>query len=150
MAPPAAEGQMKFQVLSDLHLELHADGGAELLASMDACGADVLVVAGDLSSRHLLEQSLGSLCERFAHVVYVTGNHEYYGSSRDLVHRVLARLSRQLANLHWLHETVVELGDTRVICNPFGYPQEVNLEFDPRRVVEVQRCRARPRSDWEA
>lgn len=30
---------MKIQVMSDLHLEMHADGGAELIRELDPTGA---------------------------------------------------------------------------------------------------------------
>lgn len=68
---------MKIQLASDLHLEFIACQfpGETLIAQ--AVGADVLVLAGDIGNG-LLGVNL------FAHwpvpVLYVPGNHEYYGT----------------------------------------------------------------------
>ena len=44
---------MKLQIMSDLHFEMHADGGAELIRELDQTGVDVLVLAGDITmARH--------------------------------------------------------------------------------------------------
>ena len=69
---------MRIQVVSDLHLEFH-----NVLPPV-AEGADVLVCAGDLAP-------VGSGAVRYAaeawaearHVLYVPGNHEFYGADID-------------------------------------------------------------------
>jgi Icc-related predicted phosphoesterase len=104
---------MKLLVVSDLHLEFHEDGGREFLQTLDPRAADVLVVAGDLCSVGMLYGVVKVLCARFAHVVYITGNHEYYGSSRDEVHRVLAAIEPDLPGFHWLRETEVAIDGVR-------------------------------------
>jgi predicted phosphodiesterase len=78
---------MRIQPLSDLHLEFHADSGRAFIDSLNVSDVEVLVLAGDIStySRGLYEQ-LAGFCDRFAHVIYVTGNHEYYGVDRTLLH----------------------------------------------------------------
>jgi hypothetical protein len=36
------------------------------------------------------------------------------------------------------HDSVdLKLGDTRIVCNPIGYPHERNPAFDPMKVIEV-------------
>jgi len=42
----------------------------------------------------------------------------------------------------WIHghihsQSDYQLGDTRVICNPRGYPDEANPDFDPELIVEI-------------
>ena len=69
---------MRIQVVSDLHVEFH-----NVLPPV-AEGADVLVCAGDLAP-------VGSGAVRYAaeawaearHVLYVPGNHEFYGADID-------------------------------------------------------------------
>lgn len=75
---------MKIQVVSDLHLEF---------CDVDICNinyADVLILSGDIMIAEKVlkpESELGvrfrnflkRCSERFAHVVYVAGNHELYG-----------------------------------------------------------------------
>lgn len=63
---------MKIQLLSDLHLEF---GGF----TPPALDADVVVLAGDI---HLKEKGVAWAKEMFScPVLYVMGNHEYYGGS---------------------------------------------------------------------
>jgi Icc-related predicted phosphoesterase len=104
---------MKILAVSDLHLEFHRDGGREFLRTLDPSAADVLVVAGDLCSVGMLYRVAKAMCERFPHVVFVTGNHEYYGSSRDEVHRALAAIEPDLPGFHWLRETEVVIDGVR-------------------------------------
>ena len=69
---------MKLRILSDLHLE-HCPFTIPALPD-DA--TMTLVLAGDIgqiSQRQILEPFLIDACSRFRHVVYVMGNHEYYG-----------------------------------------------------------------------
>ena len=76
---------MRIQVVSDLHLEFH-----NLLPSV-AEGADVLVCAGDLAP-------IGAGTVRYAaeewaearHILYVPGNHEFYGADIDRARKQLA------------------------------------------------------------
>lgn len=96
---------MRILTVTDLHLEFHQDGGREFMRTLDPRVADVLVVAGDLCSVGMLRGVLKTLCERFEHVVYVMGNHEYYGSGREEVHGILADIEPDLPRFHWLHET---------------------------------------------
>ena len=76
---------MRIQVVSDLHLEFH-----NVLPPV-AEGADVLVCAGDLAP-------VGAGAVRYAaeawaearHVLYVPGNHEFYGADIDCAREQLA------------------------------------------------------------
>ncbi len=81
---------MRVQVMSDLHL---VNWG---LPPGDArTYADVLILAGDIfsiSARRSLNQAaawIDDFCYQYPHVVYVPGNHEFYGTS---IHDGLADL----------------------------------------------------------
>jgi len=70
---------MKIQILSDLHLEF----GSEALDVLKRSEADVVVVAGDL---HVGVKNVVKSLKKISDivktpVVYVPGNHEYYGCS---------------------------------------------------------------------
>ena len=70
---------MKLRILSDLHLEFFPFDIPELPSDNES----VLVLAGDIAPfacRTILEPFLVGLAERFHAIVYVPGNHEYYGS----------------------------------------------------------------------
>lgn len=68
---------MKIQLLSDLHFEFR-----ELPANAFKTDAEVLVLAGDITcGRTKLELKLIEFAQEYKYIVYVPGNHEYYGHS---------------------------------------------------------------------
>lgn len=74
---------MRVRYLSDLHFEFQRDGGRSLVDSLPT-DCDVLVLAGDIGVAHggSLLRGMQLLLERFAEipVLFVPGNHEFYGS----------------------------------------------------------------------
>ena len=101
---------MKIQVMSDLHLEMHADGGAGLIRELDPTGVDILVLADDITMARYYE-SLASgfepLAIKYRHILYVPGNHR--------VLQVIAQTGRAEPGEDWRR------GPTHVI------PQEQDL-----------------------
>jgi predicted phosphodiesterase len=90
---------MTLQIMSDLHLEMHADRGAAFLGALDPTGVDVLVLAGDITSAGdyaTLTDAFAPLTRKYRHVLYVPGNHEYYKTSPAQASRNLARLAEEL------------------------------------------------------
>lgn len=72
-----------FQVMSDLHLEFHRDGGRSFVESLSPA-APRLILAGDIFQWSLgpnCREAFEALCSKYESVVYVPGNHEYYGGS---------------------------------------------------------------------
>jgi len=106
---------MRIQVISDVHAEFHRDKGESFIGSLVPDAVDVLVVAGDLTTDGTLIEVLTRLCDRYAEVVYVPGNHEYYSSTRGRVHGKLEKAERRLSNLHWLRNTTTEIGGQRFV-----------------------------------
>lgn len=104
---------MRAQLLSDIHFEFHRDGGRSFVASLDPSDVDVLVLAGDVGTAKILPNALQMLCDRYPEVIFIPGNHEYYGSSPERVGVVLAEIAQRTPNLHILQRTVVELGGVR-------------------------------------
>jgi Icc-related predicted phosphoesterase len=105
---------MRIQVVSDLHFEFCPDKGAALVKKMARAKADVLVVAGDLATLHLAE-AWNMLCDTFKEVVYVPGNHEYYGSSFDVAHREMKTVARAYDNLHVLRNKCVTIRGVKFV-----------------------------------
>lgn len=57
-------------------------------------------------------------------MVYVVGNHEFYGSTWDGVRRALARAEREHSNLHVLDKDIFELnGGARLLGCPLWFPR---------------------------
>ena len=102
---------MRLQLLSDLHFEFHRDGGRTFVDSLDPTGIDILVLAGDIAVADGIPPALALLCEKFrdAAVVYVHGNHEFYGSDRNFVFDVTKQAQAENPNLIWLDSSAVQL-----------------------------------------
>ncbi len=110
-----AWGIVKIHILSDLHTELTAFSPA-------AADADVVVLAGDIgggvggldwAARHA--QSGGAFAGK--DVIYVAGNHEYYGRSWNSLPGALRHRAREigLPGLHLLDCDQVIIGDVRFL-----------------------------------
>lgn len=77
---------MRIQVLSDLHLEFGGAGVPPL-----APGADIVVMAGDLApARRFSTRLMRRAWKAARHILYVPGNHEYYGSNIADAQHILA------------------------------------------------------------
>lgn len=72
------EDDVSLQVVSDVHAEF-LDG----ILPMMSRDAEILIMAGDIMPHvnKSYKDTLSALCYGYKHVVYVPGNHEYYGGS---------------------------------------------------------------------
>ena len=114
---------MRVRLLSDIHFEFHKDDGEAFIASLDPSNVDVLVLAGDIAVAEGIGPALDRLCTRFAEstVVYVHGNHEFYGSNRDAVVEITRAAVGRHANLRWLDGDVTEIGGRRFLGAPLWF-----------------------------
>ena len=100
----------KIAYMSDLHLEF-----GDMPVPTNEENADILVVAGDLHVAYAQAGAdwLEEATQYFKHVVYVLGNHEFYGG---IYHYVIDDLYRKMQpNVHMLHNEVVYLEGIRFI-----------------------------------
>jgi Icc-related predicted phosphoesterase len=121
---------MRLQLLSDLHFEFHADAGASFVASLDPSGVDVLVLAGDIAVGEGVGPALRLFCDRYsdATVVFVHGNHEYYGCDRATVQRLTARSVESNDNLIWLDTEVTAVGGRRLLGSTLWFRPPADLD----------------------
>ena len=89
---------MKIQIVSDIHLGLAP-------CNIPDVGADLLILAGDI---HRPLEALAWAKTLPMPIVYVPGNHEYYGSSLPATDRLLRELS-QGSNV-----TLLNCGETHI------------------------------------
>lgn len=87
---------MKILLLSDLHLEF-----GNSVPIVDLSTFDIIVAAGDIGNGVKGAQSLLSTYPT-KKIVYVCGNHEFYGSSRDEVLTELYFMTHNLPNFIFL------------------------------------------------
>jgi predicted phosphodiesterase len=96
---------LRLWILSDLHLELTR--GWDLPSEHERPDFDVLVVAGDLTTR--MERGVRYLRDRVDRaVVYVPGNHEFYGTDIDRTVEK-ARAAAAGSNIHVLQNDAVTI-----------------------------------------
>lgn len=110
---------MKIRLLSDLHLEFEKDQGVAFINSLDPGDSDVLVLAGDITVCNLVCPTLRKLTAKWPYVIYLCGNHEFYGTDIAVFKR---RVLREMLpnNLMWfgvqgyqiLHQEVAFAGAT--------------------------------------
>ena len=95
---------MHLQFFSDIHLEF---GPCELASS----DADVLIAAGDISIGTTALEWLGQVnCP----VIYIAGNHEYYGG--DLIHTLNdLKIQSKLHGIHFLENEAIEIDGVRFL-----------------------------------
>lgn len=101
---------MKIRLLSDIHQEFYED---RLLYKN--LGEDVLVLAGDINVG--AERTLSAL-KQFAnetkHIVYVPGNHEYYGTNIVAFDDYIRRFTRD-TNISFLNPGSLRIDDVTFI-----------------------------------
>lgn len=121
---------MKIQVISDLHLEVKP---FSLFVKPEA---EVLVLAGDIIA-------LGHKCSKLYHleniikkveipIVYITGNHEYYGYGQvKETNKIIKTLETKFPHFHfldnevWVHKDVEFIGST--LWSNFDLAQDRNI-----------------------
>ena len=121
---------MRLQLLSDVHVEFHADNGADFVRSLEPSWVDVLVLAGDIAVGPGIVPALELFCERYrdATVVYVHGNHEYYGADRDVVVGHTREAVGRNRNLVWLDTETTEIRGQRFIGGPLWFERRPEAE----------------------
>lgn len=132
---------MKFQVMSDLHLEFQPDLGGYLIASLPV-EAETLILAGDCFSgahRGNYCEFFQMFAEKWKNVFYVFGNHDFYGGSPQAVAMEMKKasiltpgfeiLTREKSHLV---EGVEVLGCTMWFPNTQGYNENKKYMTDFR------------------
>ena len=103
---------LRVQILSDVHLEFHHwDNGESFIRSLNPDGVDVLILAGDVGTSHTVVNSLRMFCDHFAQakVVFLLGNHEFYGSNPNDVINSIRKVASELKNLVFLNRDIVDI-----------------------------------------
>lgn len=109
------------QFVSDVHLEFTKRDPLAFVRQLDPTDVDILVLAGDISTSAGLRDALSAFADRYAQVVFVCGNHEYYGSSPAIVGELLTSL--KIPNLTWLDNRMAEVDGIRFLGGTLWYPR---------------------------
>lgn len=125
---------MVIQLASDLHTETHADGGAGILAEMAQTSADLLVLAGDITNARdptAIEFILRQVSSHYRDIIYIPGNHEFYGTTPAFALANLQEVAKRFANVHVPSNEVIVVGAKRFLCGTgwFPKPKEEEMAF---------------------
>lgn len=108
---------MKLQIASDLHLEFAS-------VTIKNAGADVLVLAGDILCAKYIDgkspdsdskqyqryhEFFSQISGEFDNVVWVAGNHEFYGHKWQKALNVLDEFASRYSGVHFLEDRSIEL-----------------------------------------
>jgi predicted phosphodiesterase len=126
---------MKLQLLSDIHLDEHQDGGERFFASLRPEGVELLIVAGDLAEADSsYEGAVAQLCQMYRHVLITPGNHEYYDTeamARSVQEKAsertkrLAKLEDKFPNLVYAAEPkVLKLNGFKILAGTMWFKDE--------------------------
>lgn len=119
---------MRLQLISDLHTEFRKGKEVQTLQHLPIeKGLDFLVVAGDLcvpgyQGSLLVDALFASLSEMARHVLYVTGNHEYYRGSKAWTEYKLKEGMARYPNIHWLDNSELTLDGVHFYGGTMWYP----------------------------
>lgn len=138
---------MRIAYCSDLHLDFGVDG----LFTMKLPDADIMVLAGDIieiinmnrkeisTMYHMTEnfhKFMTMICEKYPHVLYIAGNHEFYGSNYQKAMLQLKTLSTTYKNLIVLDNQVFVLGGVHFFGGTMW------TDFDNANPVAMFQCEA--------
>lgn len=106
---------MKIRLLSDLHTEFRLPYKTASFSQYK--GEDVLVLAGDIASgsTNVVDVIKFFKNQGFPHIVYVAGNHEYYGTSIEDFNTKMAEKCSNLENVYFLNRNSVEINGVQFI-----------------------------------
>lgn len=119
---------MRLQVLSDLHLEFHGERSARFCEELAvAPDLDALVLAGDICparASEVLSLAFQILSRRVPTILFVPGNHEFYGSSVTDALGTLREIVARFESVVMLEPgTVLRLAGRRILGGTLWFPE---------------------------
>jgi Icc-related predicted phosphoesterase len=116
---------MKIQIASDLHFEFgDKEYKLNIIKQLKKANPDVLVLAGDITSRKEIYNTLHQFSDNFNSVVYVTGNHEHYGTHIDKIREIRNDVLDSFSNVHWLDNSKCEIQEQRFVGCTLWFPYD--------------------------
>ena len=106
---------MKIIATSDMHLE-HYQYGQDIERAIDDLGpAEVLILAGDTCMPGMMHNVFKMFADRYEHVLYVLGNHEFYWSDLNHTRGLANDIAAKYPNFHMMDNDIVEINGQRFL-----------------------------------
>jgi Icc-related predicted phosphoesterase len=68
----------------------------------------------------------------------VTGNHEYYNTTREVVNRSLQKVAKKYKNFHWLNNSSVEIDGQRFLGGTMWFPDSREAWVNENRLTDFR------------
>lgn len=116
---------MKIQIASDLHFEFgDKEYKSSIIKKLAEAKSDVLVLAGDICSRKNIFETLKDFSNSFESIVYVTGNHEHYGTHINQIRDIRNDVLNLFSNVSWLDNSSCEIQGQKFIGCTLWFPYD--------------------------
>lgn len=136
---------MRFQLVSDIHLEFYPNGKFPRIAADPA--ADCLILAGDIGhatgagaeSQGNFAAFIRDCSGKWPQVLFVCGNHEFYHKKATMTETMhhLRALFADLPNVHLLDNSAIQVGDATV----YGFTAWTRPIFSgPTAAMDARDC----------
>lgn len=131
--------EKEYFILSDLHLEFRKGQEKIIWEALPKDRPETCISAGDLTGLGLTNyayvQHFIGLCKQFKQVIYVPGNHEYYGRTTASVEAELRFIESNIPNLKILRagDTFVYQGQ-RFIGDTMWFPDRPEVHINRKLI----------------
>jgi len=131
---------MKFQILSDIHFEAFGCSHDVFFNEYLEIAAKNIIIAGDLCNKKDFIQLIDQFSKRYEHVIFVPGNHDYYGYSIPYMNEFFK--SKNNDRIHILIDDVVTIDDVRIAGTPLWFSKPTNplVELEIRNSIKDFYC----------
>ncbi len=120
---------MKLDIISDIHLtHIRHDHGTEFITGLiSENDAPILVIAGDVGEFHWWQNGkdrIQALCDNYEQIVYIAGNHDYYGTTFEEGDARFREIESQIENFHFLEREVREVLGVKIAGCTLWFKQD--------------------------
>lgn len=142
---------LRVQILSDLHLDQYKDRGELFINKLNPETVDVLILAGDITSGHDITDCVARFSARFsdAQILWVNGNHEYYGTTKEVVWGILQDAQNQFENFRWLNNEIATIQGQRFLGSTLWYAETPEAILKAHRWSDFKAIRQLRAWVWE-
>lgn len=102
--------ELEIRLFSDLHLEFD-----DSFVIPNLKPDQVVILAGDIHVKWRGIPWIKTILEKGNHVVYVDGNHEYFGTTIDKVRKAYNALAAEYENFHYLNDSSVFINNVEFL-----------------------------------
>lgn len=117
---------MNILPLSDLHFEFHLDNGDSFIKQLPSENIDIITLAGDIANLSQFPNIIKLFCNKYPEVIFVPGNHCFWGYHRQQSINIFKKLEKQFSNFHFLDNKIWEYKNQRFLGTTLWFKKVPN------------------------